>query len=621
MILLLVLIYVDALLISGIKVQKIEWNAFLPQITTDKQATNVLLDKQKQYIFCHSSNKDEINTLKHATFIDECFSVPFIPDTYIFLFDATKMNTLLNATKKLQRSGTVLVGSMVFEEFYAEIYSYTVKIIPIVVLLLLFLMPLRLWIDILLEMAIYTLFLTLVLRLDFIQINAASLLSLLFLVIYSLTLINYLYSQGMNFKRLFLGIQISIVATMVSALFLIYSHFGLIHSFGTMLLLGLIVLHLYMNVRIYLTKYFRHSYHEHTFTRLLSHDFLKRHQRLIFAITLLVLGVAFTLHKNFSIDLNIVNILPQKSKEIEQISHFEKNYVASLPFVITIKTKKKNFADKEVIQKLLALQKNFTTDLNATILESFSLAFRKFKKSTKEKDNPNLLAQFLLANSFVTHDIEIFSPDMSTSVMVVVIPLTMNSDNIIALNKKILMLSKQYPIFDVTIKGKVADFDKYLAIFMQEFFIGLLATLFLSALFFLFYCKNFVSIFIIFGSVVFSLSMLVFMHLIFNKPLSLLTLMSIILYAGLIADSLIQLFICYKSSQIQCERAVLHPIFISNAAILIFLAGMLFVDGILHSFAFDMSILLASNLLFIVWVIPYIHKRYPKVCSDSKQTS
>jgi hypothetical protein len=151
--------------------------------------------------------------------------------------------------------------------------------------------------------------------------------------------------------------------------------------------------------------------------------------------------------------------------------------------------------------------------------------------------------------------------------------------------------------------------------FMQEFFIGLLATLLLSALFFLFYCKNFLSAFIIFSSVLFSLSFLALMHMLFNKAFSLLTLMSIILYAGLIADSLIQLFICYKSSQTQCERTVLHPVFVSNAAILIFLFGMFFVQGILASFAFDMSILLGSNLVFVVWILPYIHERYPKVCS------
>ncbi len=222
MLLIVLLILLDGFFISGIKVEKIEWHDFLPKTITNVQMDNVLLDKKKQYLFCHTKDRQKIDKLKKEGLLQEYFAVSLVDDTYILLFDADKMSLVLEKTKNFQRSGTALVGNMVFEDFYDEIMDYTFTIVPILLILLLLLIPLRLWIDILLEMALYTLLLTLVLRLGIIQINSASLLSLVFLIIYSLTLINYLYSEGMNFKRLFFGIQISIVATMVSALFLIY---------------------------------------------------------------------------------------------------------------------------------------------------------------------------------------------------------------------------------------------------------------------------------------------------------------------------------------------------------------------------------------------------------------
>ena len=104
------------------------------------------------------------------------------------------------------------------------------------------------------------------------------------------------------------------------------------------------------------------------------------------------------------------------------------------------------------------------------------------------------------------------------------------------------------------------------------------------------------------------------MHLLFHKPLSVLTLTSIVLYGGLIADSLIQLFVCYKSEE-SCEQSVLYPIFVSNVSILLFLFGMLFVGGILAEFAFDMGILLVANMVFVIWIVPILRRRFSTVCS------
>lgn len=596
---------------SGIKVQPVEWSEFLPKTEQTTQFENRFTDKTKQYMFCYLDREKEL---------PDCEKITLLPNLYIFIFNVNNINQILDTTRELERSGTLLLGEIIFNDFYQELFIYTFKIVPFILILLLFLIPLHIWVDILLEMSLYTFFLSLVLRLDFLEINLASLLSLVFLIIYSLTLINYLYSQGMSMRRLFFGIQISIVATMVSAFFLINSDFGLIHAFGVMLMVGLVVLHIYMNIRIFLVRYIAHSYHEQTFESFLDTNKLQKKKYAFIGLLLLLILFTVVMHENLTIDVNMINVLSHNSKELSKIKKFEEEHIPTLPFVIAIQTKRGNFTEKQVLARLLELEKEIGFHFSGKIIKSFSKDFLKFQNMAREKDNPNLFAQFLLANQFVDNKIELFSSDMKSTFIVATIALTSSSDQIISMKKEIESFEKKYPEFTIELKGKIADFENYLMMFVKEFLVGVLITLSLSALFFMFYCKNILSALLVIASVVFSLVILMIIHIIFNKVLSLVTLLSIILYIGLIADSLIQLFICYKSSQEVCEKSVLHPIFVSNLVILLFLFGMLFVDGMLFAFAFDMSILLVSNLFFIIWIVPMIHKKFPMVCNERAWT-
>jgi len=616
-IVLALLILIDFTIIGEINLQKIEWNAFLPKSNLElSKIESSLTDRDKQYLFCHIKSKQKLQELQTSVGLDKCIALTYPADTYILLFDANKMDEVLAKTSMFEKSGTILLGKLFFNDFYDELYTYSIKILPFILILLLFFIPLRLWVDILLEMAIYTLLLVSVLRLGYFEINSASLLSILFLIIYSLTLINYLYSENMHKKRLFFGIQVSIIATMISAFFLLQSQFGLIHSFGLMLFIGLVILHIYMNIRIYFLKYFNHREHIHNFNSGPIRKIIKKYKVAFFIILLFFISLTLVLHKNLAIDLNIVNTMNNSSKGVLNIEKFEKKYIGSLPFIIEVNANKSNFSDVALVNKLITLQEDLQKDFEGGIIESIPNSFEHFKAMAVDKNDTNLLAQFLLANSFMKKSIELFSSDMSSTIIIASIPLTLSSDKIIKMKQNLHTLNERYPEFSLKIKGKVADFDNYLKIFLQETAIGLFVTLLLSALFFLFYCKNFFSAIVVFLSVIFSLTVLLSFHILFNKPLSILTLMSIILYAGLVADSFIQLFICYKSKDEKCEKSILNPIFISNASIVVFLFGMIFIGGIIGSFAFDMSILLSANLLFILLIVPWIYKYYIKVYSE-----
>jgi len=613
-IILLAILICDYTIAIHIPVDPIEWSSFLPK-SPAAHDTTALLNGHQQYLFCNISDPSIPQEYKNNHLIDRYMLLEEYKNTYLLIFDISKLNDVLEQTQEYSRSGTSVVGNILFKNFFHELEFYTLIIFPFVLIILLFFIPVRLWIDIIMEMALYFLALAIILNLGFFEINSASLLALIFLVIYALTLINYIYAEGMDPKRLFFGIQISVAATMLSALFLVTSHFGLIHSFGVMMMVGLGVLHIYMNIRIYLMRFFSSQLHYQRLALKPSRTLLKIKKKSIFFLLLALLGILSVFHHPINIDLNIVNLLPSSSLELKKIEHFEETRLPTLPFVVNVSTHNGNFTNERIMQKLIEFQEKLEPLIPGKIIASAPKAFNEFSKSAPDKTNPNLLAQFLLAESFTEHPFSLWSSDRKKSTIVVAIPLTMTTESMRTMMNSIDELGEQYPEFNVTISGKISDFDYFIHIFVQEFLLGLVITLAATALFFWFYCRNIMSVLTILFSALFSLGVLGLFHFIFNKQITILTLLNVILYAGLITDSLIQLFVCYKREGEACERSVLQPIFISNFSVLICLGGMFFVGGMMRAFAFELGILLAANLLFILWIVPILHRRYLKACS------
>jgi len=600
--------------ISSIHVSKIEWSSFLPKSPEAKENTR-LMKADQQYLFCVLDSQTTAQNLKKQHVVEKYIALKDKPNTYLLIFNISKLSDVLEQTKAFPRSGTSVVGHILFENLFDELRAYAIFVLPFVLILLLLFIPWTLWLDIMIEMALYSLFLSAILSFDFFEVNSASLLALMFLVIYAVTLINYIYAEGMDPKRVFFGIQVSVIATMLSALFLANSEFSLIYSFGIMMIVGLLVLNVYMIVRIYLMQFLPPIYYKQHFVFIDTIKFLSIKQSAILGI-LLILSLVFLMKITpIGIDLNIVNLLPKSSKELQKIKQFEEERLPTLPFIVTLKTKSKNFSDEEVMQELIAFEHHLGNLIAGKIIASAPKAFHEFVALASDEHNPNLLAQFLLASSFMEHPFELWSANKSTSSIVASIPLSMTTHDMRTMIANIYALGDDYPEFEVAISGKISDFDYFISLFVEEFFTGLLVTLAATALFFWFYCKNIVSIITIVFSALFSLGVLALFHLLFGKEITILTLLNVILYAGLIADSLIQLFVCYKSEGESCERSVLEPIFISNISILICLFGMFFVGGMIGTFAFDLAILLGANMVFVLWITPSIHRRYVTECN------
>ncbi len=598
----------NILVVRQIPVATMEWSKLFPQPKADARQT---LLEQKQYLLCHFDQEEGIpEILENPSLFDAAVALPGKKGEYLCLFDPQKKERVLHTLDGVEKSGVVMVESLLFDDFSKEIYHFSAQILPFTLIFLLFFIPWRLWVDILLEMLLYSLLLGLFLEAGLLEVNAASLLALLFLFIYSLTLVNYLYSENVDVRRLFFGIGVSIAATMLSTLFLIDSEFGIIHHFGMMLFVGLVILLLYVSVRLFVLRYFPHQAHRYRFDPgRLVHRF--RYRRIgVWLLGLLALFAGIIGYNRVTVDLNVLNLLDRQTVQLRELAAFETHHAPSLLFGIKVASKASTFHDIEEVRRLIDLQKDLKERLHAEVLLSIPAAYEAFRSMAHNREDPNILAQFLLVNRFAHHAIDLFSEDMVSSYLVASFPLTISSDRLIAAKETVKRLQQDYPGFQISLQGKVADFDRFLEIFFKESAIGLFVTLFISMFFFLLYCRNLFSLFVSFSAVLFSLFLLLIVHLLFGLPLTIMTLMSLILYGGLVADSFIQLFICYKQRDLVCEKSMLNPIFVSNISILAFLVSMVFVGGILGAFALDMSILLGANLLFIMLFVPMIYRRY-----------
>lgn len=615
-VLLAALLIGNYILMQRLHVEPIAWSSFLPKHTT-AESTSVSLNVPEQYLFCALPDQNVAEAMKREGSIQTYRKIEPFQDLYLLTFQTERLERVMKETAPFPRSGTSMVCTVLFEDFFGEITDYSMYVFPVVLAFLLLFIPLGLWLNILIELSLYLLALTAVLMTGWFHIDSASLLSVIFLVIFALTLINYLYADGMDPKRLFFGIQISVVATMVSAVFLIFSKFGLIHSFGVMLMIGLMVLHFYMNLRIYIMKRFPPStIHIRTVPAFASLSIRNMPWYLHFVTVALLLSGSYWISKPVEIDLNILNILPAQSEEVEKIKQFESRYLPSLPFIVRVSAVSGKITDVHNAKMVHQFHDDLGSVLKSgKIIASMTESYRHFSSGARHRDDPALWAQFLLLNDLSPNVFPVCSPDRCESDIIVTVPITFSTKETGILLEKISEMAKNYPGLSVSVHGKVTDFDYFIDVFIHEFIVGLMATLILTAIFFGFYCKNVLSVSTILFSAVSSLSVLWIFHFFTGRDFTILTLLDVILYAGLITDSLIQLFVCYKREGKACEHSVLQPVFISNFSILIGLSGMIFSGGLLRAFALDLTLLLGANLIFIIWIVPLLHRHYFKACN------
>jgi hypothetical protein len=598
--LLLVLLFINYLLVSQVQVERIDWSSFFPQ-GSDKTASEHWFDANIQYLFIELPDKKRVQAWLNGSKILNFYELDARSKLYLLIFDRSQQNTLLSDLSAYSFSGTSVIGLEIMNNFIDEAKFYALYIAPFLLIILLLITSFTYWINMLTEIGMFHLLLVLTVLLSGFRIDSASLLALIFLVIYAFTLFNYLHSGEIDRSRLSFGIIMSIGTTALSSLFLYRSQFGLISTFGAMMLLGLSILLCYTLLRLYLIEnfYFPFRWLDSRLTR------KKSYMQIILILFSGMLAMTFVTYKNLSIDLNPVNLINDSSDTIAKIDAFEKKHLPSLPFVIQVTAKEKDFSDLKKARQLAEIDHAAREIVPGKMLYDMERAYRLFAEEPFAGATSQSYAQFLLANEMANSGIPIFSGDYTQSFVTMLIPITTHSDDIAAMTTQLEQLQLQYPGFSIEVLGKIADLSHFVSVFLKEFTIGLTCSIGFVFLFFLFYCKTYTSV-VVLLSTLFSLTTLISIHALFQIEITLMTLLSVILFAGLVTDSIIHIFICYKHQGQECFNSVTKPIILSNISMLIGLCGMLFGGSLMQQFAFELAILLATNLLFILYVMPYI---------------
>lgn len=611
-IILIVLFAINYLLVSSTPVQRVDWSSFFPQSQSENLDEN-WFDASSQYLLIELPQPDVADEWLENSKILNYYELDLETNLYLLIFERSQQTQLLDEITPYTYSGTSIVGLEIMKNFTQEANYYALYIVPFMLFILFALTSLKYWLNMLIEISSFHLALVFVVFLTGFSVNSASLLALMFLMIYAFTLFNYLHSGEISRSNLAFGISVSVFTTALSSLFLYYSKFGLISSFGAMMLLGLLILFIYSILRLYLIQNFHFPF---CFT---DREYVKRSTmtKLSLGLFTFLLTLAFLNTHQLSIDLNPVNMIDENSQTMLEIKTFEKKHLDSLPLVIQVSSKDGDFTNFERAQELDTLIHNLEKVLNIDTLYDVSTAYKMFSEEKFKSSSQESYAQFLLALEMMSSGMPIFSSDYKSSFITMMIPLQSDSSDIATMVSNIENMQNQCEDFDVTVMGKIADLGTFSTVFLEEFAIGLGFSLGFIFIFFLFYCKTYRTIVVVI-STLFSLLILLSVHAIFSIDVTIMTLLSVILFAGLVTDSIVHIFICYKENGSECFESVTKPIVLSNVSMLVGLTGMLFSGSLMQRFGLELSILIAANLAFIIYIMPYllnikIFKKYSSV--------
>ncbi len=599
LLLLSILLVLNYFFISMVEIKKVDWGDFFPQTESSYKSVE-WFSPNIQYLFIEFDKSEVADKLLSDAKIINYYQVDEKSNLHLLIFDSSQQNELLKSVETYDSSATSKIGLEIMKTFTQEINTYIMYVVPILLLLLFFLISFTYWLDILLELSGFYLLLATTVVVTGYTLSSASLLALLFLIIYAFTLFNYLLSGEIDKSKLTFGIVISIVTTALSSLFLYLSDFGLISSFGSTMLVGLGVLLVYLLVRIFLIQSFYMPLRIFSVIPQPSPMLIK--MSLPVAIAMFIL-VSFS-YKNISIDLNPLNMIGNSSTTMSEINEFEEKHLPSLPFVIEVVSQKDDFNSLTQIKELAKFSVAFEKESSAKILADVNVAYKMFAEQDISTATDASYAQFLLIMEMSEGStVPVFSSDFKKSYITVLIPISSNTSAISTILHKINALDNKHPELSINVLGKIADMEKFGFIFLKEFAMGIVLSISFIFLFFVFYCKT-TKIFIIVLSTSFSLLTLSTIHLLFDLNITLMTLISVVLFTGLIADSLIHIFICYKEHSAECFKSVTKPILLSNTSMLIGLAGMMVSGPLMRQFSIELSILLLANLIFIIYLMP-----------------
>lgn len=601
LLLIVILIVINAYLVSSVELLKTDVKQFFPDVETSQ--TNNLDVEKNQYLFVSTDNPEPLYNLESENLIDGVISLFERPDVFLVFFDEAVHNQVIDGLSASSIMGTSIVGNLLSDEFLLDIQTFLIVFIPLMIPFLAFFTSVKFVLNTIGEVLFYSAFVLTVIVFFEVALNSAYLLSLLFSYIYIFTLINQVYYNRVATYSLALSLSASLGTTGLSAFLLYYSGFGVISDFGKSLMLWVLVLAIYLGFRLFIRVRVPHVL-----------DWFKMQAPIFQARSVLQLITLFIFSFVLLLSFNPVNVnlnpLGMSSYKGE-ITTFEANSSLSQPILLTVKSNDCSLRSLECNQQLSSFVKQIENKIEVKfqpILDLNSL-YQSFTEEPFSSVTPAKFAQFKLGLDMLSVDQYLYETKQNSANYIAAVSLLEPVDGLIELKNSIESLNAEQAAFTVELQGHLSKIASYQSIFLNEMFLSVVSMLFLLAILFLIGYRKFAVLVSLLPAVL-AISVLFFIHSIVNLDLSVMTLIAIILFVGLITDNLIHILMTYRMQNVDCFQTVFKPIILSNVFLILSMALMGIVNsGFMKVFGIELAILLSAHLLFLVYFLPTLFSK------------
>ncbi len=599
--LLITSIALNALLLQNVSIVGTDIEQFFP-LKADSQNSKGDSIADSRYLFVVSEDEHLYESLEEQQLIQGHIKLPETPNVALTFFSKAHQTELIQNLPPESYLGTPIVGDLLSTEFMQDMQSYLWKFIPILLPLILFMTSARYLLNVVNEVLLFSLLILGTIVFWPIPLNSAYLLSLLFIYIYVFTLINQIYYNKTPIRKLSISLAASLITTWLSALLLSISGFGVISDFGTALMIWIGLLSLYIGIRVFWFPANKHNLKWFTFKK---PPFISL-KKIIAISTLILSGLVF-------VDLNNINLNPLSLSSYHQsIAAFENQHSLSQPVLLAISAQDCSFRSLECNQKLFKLQSRITQKLPINTQPIFNLNsfYKRLMEESFASVTPAKFAQFKLALDLYSDDTILYSSDFKTTYFMVSVSIMKPVNELISLLQAIEQVNQKNPSFNIEPQGHLAKIASYQQVFVNEMLESMTYIFLLLALLFtLFYMSLRVLISLL--PALFSVALLLTLHGLLKIELSVMTMIALILFIGLITDNLIHILITYKTLTQGCFKVVYKPIILSNSIMIISLFSMVGItEGFLKAFGVELALLLSFHMILMIYLLPTLFKHF-----------
>lgn len=593
--LLFILFLLNLFFINHVKVVPVNIESFFPHESREAE------DEIQRIVFAPSEYKKRLNIFLNEGLLNDLIEIPGKPDVLIVTLPEKIEPVLAEYLQNNNILGPPVIGELLSEVFIENIQKYVYIVIPFLIPFFIYLTSWKYLLNVMIEMfLICTLFLSFI-AMTMKQMNIAYLLSFVFSMIYAFTIINYFYYGGLKRSNLIKGIVISLITTLLSGLFLWYSSFAIISDYGISLSIWLMILMGYFALRLLVTTV--QNKQLIWLNRFVDHRWPSMYG--VYAILIFILFGIF----NFPVNINLNPIANNKDQHM--IQSFEESYLLSQPILLSIESRQCPFKEEQCLKKLDKLLAHISEAIPVRSERIFDLAtvYRDFANENVDDLTQPKLAQFLLALDMMSGSHYFLNPNGDTAYAMFNVSMTTSTGNLREIIDAVERTNEKFPEMQCKLHNHLQKITSYEDVFIEEAGMGLLVMFgSLLVLFYFFLGKIFVMLSFI--PAIITIFFFFTVHAIFKIDVTLMSLVSLILFVGLMSDKIIHIFIHYKNSSALCRGKVYKPIILSDTLMIIALWGMAFTGTLLQQFGLELGFLLLVHLYLLIYLLPKLHKKY-----------